>query len=69
MLPFVEEAALAMQQDLSSKTPTQQQLMLMRHDREWLAKELPKLIPLVTNIPEYAPSIEVLKALAKNFQH
>ena len=64
VLPLVEEAADVMRRNLNNQRPTLNQLLDQRHNREWLAKELPKLIPLVNNIPEYAPSLEIFKSLA-----
>lgn len=64
VLPLVEEAAATMHRDFKYQRPTMRQMLLRRHDREWLAKDFPKLLPLVESIPEYAAVIADFKALA-----
>ena len=68
MLPLVEEAAATMRRNLNDQHPTMRQMVLRRHDREWLVTELPKLLPLVVAIPDYAIVTEELKTLAKEYQ-
>ena len=63
MLPLVEEAAATMRRDFKYQRPTMRQMLLRRHDREWLVKEWPKLLPLIETIPEYGAVISEFKGL------